>query len=234
MRLITHYPWPLAPLLLLAAATPALANVIAPSAGFMPGLLPLALWLALPASVLAAFLERGFVTRAGVRRDALWFALQANLLSLAVGYLLLPVALVFLYSAPLLWCAAAVSISVLAEGEYYRLRALREPQQLRWKWVILGNLCSSLVLLALPLTANAIKRRNPTLVWELEPYHDTLLWGSVAGSALLFAAAWVVPAVRDRWRRRRDGALEQDAADVSASQDSASPEAAAATEQGGT
>lgn len=54
------------------------ANTIAPTAYFWHGVLPLTLGMALPASVLAAVLERPFVTAAGVRDHALWFSLQAN------------------------------------------------------------------------------------------------------------------------------------------------------------
>ena len=56
------------------------ANAIAPSAYFWPGVLPLMLGMAFPATVLAAVIERPFVTRAGVTKHALWYSLQANLL----------------------------------------------------------------------------------------------------------------------------------------------------------
>src|SRR5213082_938665 len=92
-----------AALFLFAFAQPAFANSIAPTAYFWPGVLPLAFGLALPASVLAAFLERPFVTRAGVREYALWYSLQANLVSLAVGYLTVPVGLVAIYTIGPLW-----------------------------------------------------------------------------------------------------------------------------------
>ena len=59
-------PLLLAVILLLALASPALANTIAPTAYFWPGVLPLMWSMALPASVLAAVLESPFVSRAGV------------------------------------------------------------------------------------------------------------------------------------------------------------------------
>jgi hypothetical protein len=230
MHAIAKSPWLLAAALLLASAGPALANAIAPSAGFFPGFLPLALWMALPASVLAAFLERPFVTRAGVVQDALWYSLQANLLSLALGYLTLPAALAAIYAIPPLWSMVAVSVSIYSEGWYYRWRALRGCGPLRWRWVVLGNICSSLVLLSLPLAATAIKEAKPSLAWELEPYHDTLLWGSAAASVLLFGISWVVPTVRRRGKDRPKESLHLTGADIPVSPDLKSVEAAPAGE----
>src|SRR5947209_12590324 len=87
-----------AAILLLAFASPAFANSIAPTAYFWPGVLPLMLGMALPASVLAAVLERPFVSRAGVREYAFWYSLQANLVSLVIGYVTSPVGVYAIYT----------------------------------------------------------------------------------------------------------------------------------------
>src|SRR5262249_41298362 len=88
----------LAALFVLALTSTALANSIAPTAYFSPGVLPLMLGMALPASVLAAVLERPFVSRAGVQEYAFWYSLQANLVSLVIGYLTLPLGVYAIYT----------------------------------------------------------------------------------------------------------------------------------------
>jgi hypothetical protein len=152
--------------------------------------------MSLPASVLAAFLERPFVTSAGVAHNALWHSLRANLISLGIGYVTMPIALIAIYSIAPLWSVIAVSLSILFEGIYYQKWVLRGAERLRWRWVVVGNIWSSLILLSLPFITTALKQARPDLVWELAPYQDALLAGSVAGSILLFVAAWVVPNIR--------------------------------------
>jgi hypothetical protein len=61
-----------------------LANVITSDMGLIPGLAIAGPALGLPLSVLASFLERPFVSLAGVRRHAIWYSLQANCISLLV------------------------------------------------------------------------------------------------------------------------------------------------------
>jgi hypothetical protein len=179
--------------LLLALAQPAWADSIAPTAYFWPGVLPLTLGLALPASVLAAVLERPFVSRAGVREYALWYSLQANLLSLVIGYLTLPVGIPALFTIGPLWSLIAVTLSVVSEGWYYQRWVIRDAGRLRWRWVIWGNLFSSVVLLLLPYVALEIKLAKPALVVVLDPYQGALFWGSVAASVLVFALSFLLP-----------------------------------------
>src|SRR6266511_900444 len=124
------------------------ANSIAPTAYFWPGLLPLSVGLALPASVLAAFLERPSVTRAGVREHSLRYSLQANFISLVIGYVTLPVGIYAIYTIGPLWSLIAVGISVVTEGWYYQWAS--KNAGLRWGWVVWGNLFSSVLLLLIP------------------------------------------------------------------------------------
>ena len=178
---------------LLAFAVPAFANSIAPTAYFLPGLLPLTLGLSLPASVLAAVLERPFVSRAGVREHAIWYSFQANLISLVIGYLTLPVAVYAIYTIGPLWPLIAVTSSVVSEGWYYQRRAMKGLGSINWGSVILGNVFSSFVLLLLPHAALAIKEANPQLVWVVDPYQDALFWGSVSASAAAFVGSFFAP-----------------------------------------
>jgi hypothetical protein len=187
----------LAPLLLLTFATPALANSIAPTAYFWPGVLPLTLGLALPASVLAAFLERPFVSQAGVREHAAWYSLQANLVSLVIGYLTLPFGVYALYTIGPLWSVMAVCMSIVAEGWYYRRRATK-GSEFRWGPVVWGNLFSSFVLLVLPYVALAMKEADAGLVWQLDPYQDALFWVSVSASILVFHTSFILPGLLRR------------------------------------
>jgi hypothetical protein len=135
-------PLLIAGVFLLAFASPTLANSIAPSAFFLPGILPMTMGLALPASVLAAVLERPFVSRAGVGRYALWYSLQANFLSLLIGYVTMPFAYAIIYVIGPLWCIIAISISILSEGWYYSGVGIKTPGKLRWGWIVGGNVFS--------------------------------------------------------------------------------------------
>lgn len=185
----------LAPLAILAKPRLAFANSIAPTAYFWPGVLPLTLGLAVPASILAAVLERPFVTAAGVREGALWHSLRANAISLLVGYLSLPLGVPALYIVGPLWSIVAVTLSILSEGWYLQGRSDRP---FRWQPLIWGNLFSSFVLLLLPYAAIEIKHAKPELVWQLDPYQGWLWWGSVGGGIVVFVATFVFPRSKGR------------------------------------
>lgn len=218
----------LASILLLAFAAPAFANSIAPTAYFWPGVLPLSLGMALPASVLAAVLERPFVTAAGVRDHALWFSLQANLVSLVVGYLTLPVGVYAIFTIGPLWSIIAVGLSVVSEGWYYRWRVTKDSD-LRWGPVIWGNLFSSIGLLLLPYATLAIKEAKPDLVWDLDPYQGVLFWGSMSGSVLVFVVSFVPTRGRRSTKSLLNKSLHLNGAAVPVSPDLKAVEAARAT-----
>jgi hypothetical protein len=176
--------------------TPAFADAIAPTAFFLPGCLFMALGAALPATVLAGVLERPFVTRAGVKRHALCYSLQANLVSAALGILCTPLAIVMLYECPLFWLLLAVTISICSEGLYYCLFALDVHQELRWRWIVLGNIFSSAVLFAFAPILGSLEERYSDTYWQLasrlERYHDRLLWSGLAASVVIFIWSFVV------------------------------------------
>ncbi len=194
----------LAVVLLLAVASPAFGDMISPTLYFWPGVVPLMLGLAVPASVLAAVLERPFVSRAGVDEYALWYSLQANCISMMLGFLALPVGIFGVYMCPPLWSMIAVAGSCISEGYWYRWVAIPQQKKMSWLTIVGANLFSSFVLAALPDAALALKEVKPDLKWVLAPYQDTLYWGCVGASGLLFIASFFVPEyLRSRKRRAR-------------------------------
>jgi hypothetical protein len=196
-------PLLLAAIALLVFTGPASANTIAPTAFFMPGYLPLmAGLLALPASVLAAVVERPFVTRAGVTSHTTWYSLQANFVSLLVGYATIPVAIGAIGLAAPLWSLAAIALSILFEGRYYEVRKLNLDHPLKWRWIVWGNICSSVILLLIPFAAIQIRTSDPHLARDLDHYEELLLWSSVAVSITVFAACFFMPLMIRRWRIR--------------------------------
>ncbi len=179
----------LAPIATLTLASPAIANAIAPTVYFWPGVLPLNFGLAIPASVLAAVLERPFVSASGVRASPLKHSLRANAISLLVGYLTLPFAVPALYQFGPVWSLCAVTLSILWESLYLRSRAT-EPFRLRP--LIWGNLFSSVVLLLIPVAAIAFKNARPDLVWRLMPIYEWLWWGTVLGGVVIFVMSFAL------------------------------------------
>ncbi len=192
-------------LVAIAWNAPALANSLTPAAGFIPGLMPLGLWLALPASVLAAIIERPFVRRAGVTHLTLWHSLRANFLSLLIGWLTMPLAMIWFgmtmrtpdYAAEAAmvaaWSLAAVTLSIISESAYYRKWSVDASVPWNWGWVIGANALSNLILLLVPLLAGALPKFWPTLPRELLPYENGLINASVALSLGLFAISWITP-----------------------------------------
>ena len=170
------------------------ANAIAPVVWFWLGILPLAGLLALPASVLAAVVERPFVSRAGVSRHALWYSLQANFVSLLIGHATFWVLFVLF----LLWPPLAILLSTFSERAHYARFAASRAGPLRWWWIFWGNLLSSLLLAVIPLVALALKARRPAPAWLVEPYQGLLLGVSVGGSLTVFLISFFVPVLSRR------------------------------------
>jgi hypothetical protein len=207
-------------ILLLAIAQPVLANSISPTVGFVPGFQPFGLTLALPMTVLAGILEGPFVARAGVREHARWYSLQANFVSLLLGYLMLPIAVPALYTIGILWSLPAICVSIVSEGYYYRLFVVPRDSRLKWRWVIIGNLFSNFVLLAIPVLASIAQHFWPYLLWDIEPYMGELTLVTVLGSLAAFGVSFLLP----RLTAAKPGrGLQPKMADVSGSQLSGDP-----------
>ena len=79
-------------------------------------------------------------------------------------------------------------------------RRATDGSNVRWGPIVLANVFSSLVLLVLPSVTLVIKERFPNLEFELAPYQDALLWGSVGGCGVLFAASFFEPSLLRRTR----------------------------------
>jgi hypothetical protein len=184
------------------------ADSISPYVFFWPGVISIMLVYAFPASVLAAFLERPFLTAAGINHRALILSLRANFLSAVVGILLIPVGFfaIFAFQIGLLWCLFSFAVSCTVEIAYLR----RFPDRLAWGWVIAGNAFSSVVLMLLPPIAMVIKQNYYRLAWSLEPHETWLKWASLASSLALFliSFAWRVPYDRERGAEVRTSRTE--------------------------
>jgi hypothetical protein len=180
---------------------PILANVITADMGFLPGLALFGPAFGLPLSVLAAVLERPFYTRAGVERWAIWYSLQANLVSLLVGYLLLPVAVITLYTVGLLWLPVSVFLSIVIERKYLKWRATGFDG--RWKWVSWANVFSALALVGVLVLSVPFDTFQNKLA--LFPYRDALDYVGIAVSVVVFAVSFIVPAVGKRRARNAIG-----------------------------
>ena len=147
------------------------------------------LLFAIPIALLAAVLERPFVSAAGVRRNALAHSIRANLLS---SLLVLSCLLALAYSGsgvslPVL--ILAIPISVLVEGGYYRAVLKRGGGDLDWGFIFGANLTSPIcivVLLAVPCFCWIDSLRVGAMLASLG---DARLWvlGAVSVVLLLFA-----------------------------------------------
>ena len=184
-----------------------LANTITADMGMIPGMAMVGPAMGLPLSVLAAFLERPFVSLAGVRGrgDAIWYSLQANFISLLVGYGgLLAAAIIdnaFKWWGPndpifTVWPFLAVAISIFVERTYIasRLRDVR----VGWGWMILGNILSAAACIGLLVLVSYLRQRYPELRRAVTPYHNVLQAIAGLGSITLFVVAFM------RTRRRTE------------------------------
>ena len=133
-----------------------LANTITANMGLIPGFGIIGPLFGLPLSIMAAIIERPFLTAAGVERHAVWYSIRANVLSLLAGYVLVFVGLILIHDEDALlifWPFAAVLISTALERSYLSARApLR--RQLPFTTVLAANVVSALVcvLLLVPVT----------------------------------------------------------------------------------
>jgi hypothetical protein len=178
-----------------------LANTITADMGFIPGMAIVSPAMGLPLSVLAAFIERPFVSGAGVRRNAIWYSLQANLISLLVGYvgvigaMLLGGFLRLYDELPfLVWPPLAVAVSIVVERGYLNVRAQRIG--VRWRWIIAGNLLSAGICIAIVIAAGILRAAQPAWRYALAPYERPLTITAGVGSVLLFIVAFCVPSLR--------------------------------------
>ena len=147
---------------------------------FVASLPPSQLLWAIPATLLAAVLERPFVSRAGVQRRPSVYSLQANLLSSLICFVALSTVPVRSSAArPTAGTAAAavifvtiVSVAVLSasEGGYYESVSATDESPLRWRWVLLGNVFSTFVLFCTAAAGIFVASRYPEWRIAILPY----------------------------------------------------------------
>ena len=168
------------------------ANSLSPYVYFWPGIISITLVYAFPASLLAAFIERPFLTAAGIKRRPLVLSLRANFLSTIAGILLIPIGYPALYTIGPLWCIAAFGVSCAVEIFYLRRFS---HQSFTWGWAAGGNALSSAALMILPPIAIAIRQNNYQLAWSLEPHQAWMAWSALGVSVALFLASFTWPVV---------------------------------------
>jgi hypothetical protein len=174
---------------LLGICSVAHANSLSPYVWFWPGIVSVTFVYAFPASLLAAFVERPFLTAAGLKNRALVLSLRANFLSAVVGLLLIPVGYPALLVIGPLWCIIAFGLSCTVEIFYLRDFSRR----LAWGWIVGGNAVSSIVLMTLPPIALVLKQNYYRLAWSLEPHEVWLNWSSLIASLTLFLTSFAWP-----------------------------------------
>jgi|GEM_PF-4247962 len=121
---------------------------------FLPGFYYLGFHVGYVMALLAAFIERPFLERAGVRRWTLLFAVRANALVVIVGlFLSFFYCMIIMSHYPAgpesgikVWLALTVAgflMSVLVKGLYLESHAIEPGQQLRWRMIYLASFVSS-------------------------------------------------------------------------------------------
>jgi hypothetical protein len=203
----------LAVLLILVAATPALANSLASWVWIWPGVVSIEPFFGLLPTVLVSFIERPFVTRAGIDKRPLLRSIQANLLSLLAG---IPVA-VFVWASDsmqglALLAVVAVAVTIVVEIAYFRSVMRRDQRQLRWSWIVYGNIVSNLVLVGIALTVRKLGENYPNVGTVLEPYQGPLMVMHVAISLTAVTAAIIEPIMPTKHRDIIVGQIAQDIA----------------------
>lgn len=182
--------------LILFSAAPAFANSLASWIWIWPGAVSLDPFFGLLPTILVAFLERPFISRAGINSRPLMRSIRANLLSLLAG---IPLAM-FVWDVNSLaqaaaFTAAAVSITILVELAYFRSVARAESCPLHGSWIVLGNLFSNLLLIGIALTVKTVGTSYPQLGRTLEPYQHIFGFAHLAISFSLVGAALARPTI---------------------------------------
>lgn len=158
------------------------ANSLAPFVWLWPGIIVFTGWASIVATVLAAVIERPFVSAAGLKSHPLAYSLQANAISLLGGVLAALIINDVVFSPlALLVPFAAVTCSIVVESAYLKIQAQRQNVAFRKGPIILGNLCSSFVLIAVSACldtqwAMRLPWDSPGLWSKLERLQSVLAW----------------------------------------------------------
>lgn len=170
-----------------------LANSIAADAGLIPGLAIFGPVMGLPLSVLAAFIERPFFSRAGLPTKAIWYSLQANFVSLLVGYaatvIVIPLVMSPIDAFGMIWPFVALGISVVTERQYLQMR--NRSRRLAWGPVTAGNITSAAVSIGVLILVVWLRGRVPRICDAIREYEDVMTVVVAVGSLALFVGSFV-------------------------------------------
>jgi hypothetical protein len=187
---------------ILIPATPVFANSLANWVLVWPGVVSIAPIFGLLPTVLVSFIERPFVSRSGVQTLPLIRSLRANLLSFLAGF---PVA-ACVYSinslqGTIALTTVAVAVSIAVEIAYLEFVLKDERQELRWRWIILGNIASNSVLIGIALTIMMLQQKYAALGKTVEPYQGVLMGAHLTISFTAVTAALAGPRIVLLWQR---------------------------------
>jgi hypothetical protein len=173
-----------------------LANSLASWVWIWPGVVSIEPLFGLLPTILVAFIERPFVTKAGVTRRPLLKSIRANLITLIAG---IPIAggiwAVKSESGLYLFACVAVSITIAIELWYFQRVAKRESFTLRWQWIVLGNVLSNMLLLGIAITVRTLQVRWPELAYGLVPYQPLFALLHVSISITMVVASLAEPVI---------------------------------------
>ncbi len=183
-----------------------LANTLAPWLPFTPGFSAFNFELAIPMTLLAAVIERPFLTAGGLGRWTLARSIQANLCSTLIGVLTVLPATALAYTiGPFVW-PIAVTLSVLVERIFLTRTGPGDDRVLRLGWVVGGNLVSSPVLWIIPFAVFAIQDASPNVRSALAPHKGWLRLSTVGASGIAILSACIMPFLADSQPRARETA----------------------------
>lgn len=175
------------------------ANAIAADLGLIPGLAIFGPALGLPLSVLAAFIERPFFSRAGVTTNTIWYSLQANFVSLLVGYVatlvVIPLVMSPVVAFGMLWPFVALAISMATEWKYMQIR--NPSHRVVWASVAAANVFSAAVCIAILAVVQWLRGQLPGLSISLRVHEGAMSVAAAVASVGLFAVSFVATS---NWR----------------------------------
>lgn len=184
----------------------AYANAAAPFT-FWPRTINIGIAIALSASLLAAFLERPFLSMAGVQRNTLWLSLQANLVSLVVSIPSIPIAMDGYDTIAFLMWPILVGLSVTVEWSYLSLVGRAGKRSIAWGPIVTGNMLSAGIMFILITLASGLVQ-GP-LYWDyVVLYVDDLVRCTIPVNLGMFGLGFLIPIGRYLLVRKASAGLE--------------------------
>lgn len=149
--------------------------------------------LALP--VLAAFLERPFISWSGVSNRALPLSIQANFLSALVigitGFFILGAAWGSGDALMFFWMFAAVGIAVMIEYMWLARPWSRRRRKIAWGYLLIGNLFSAGLIFALPVLREIFGSNSYSHLRWIQPLRGMIALITLAVCAMVYLMAFL-------------------------------------------